>query len=209
MNPFNSSHLQLAHAQANEEAPTVERPFAPVHSRVLKPVRVRHIQRHLLLANKNMEKFIGQQSTDSDDPSGSVLRRLRTQKGLEAFVVASRACITVGQLYELETGKDSLFYTPGLRRKAAQRVATILGSDWDNILAGQVATKTLPGAAARLHLLKPPAPASSSLVTPPPPALVAVSSRGPGQRQTTDTTPLSFAAFLRVADVQDNTEPRP
>jgi transcriptional regulator with XRE-family HTH domain len=209
MNPFNTLHLQLAHAQAHEEAPTVERPFAPGHSRVLKPVRVRHIQRHLLLANKNMEKFIGQQSTDSDDPSGSVLRRLRTQKGLEAFVVASRACITVGQLYELETGKDSLFYTPGLRRKAAQRVATILGSDWDNILAGRVSTKALPSAAARLHLLKPPAPASPSLFKPTPPAPVAVSPGGAVQRQTTDAEPLSFAVFLRVADVQDCTEPRP
>ena len=209
MNSFVKPHLQLARAQAQEEAQTVEMPFGADQSRVLKSVRVRHIQRHLLLANKNMEKFIGQQPTDSDDPGGSVLRQLRIQQGLAAFVVASRACITVWQLYELETGKDSLFYTPGLRRKAAQRVATILGSDWDNILAGRVSTKALPSAAARLHLLKPPAPASPSLFKPTPPAPVAVSPGGAVQRQTTDAEPLSFAVFLRVADVQDCTEPRP
>lgn len=208
MNPFNTPHLQLAHAKAHEEVPTVERPTGPGQFRVLKPVRVRLVQRHLLLANKNMEKFMGQQSMDSDDPSGSVLRRLRTQQGLEAFVVASRACITVGQLYELETGQDSLFYTPGLRRKAAQRVANILGSDWDNILAGRVATKALPGAATRLHLLKPLAPAAPSLFKPAPPVPVSVSSRAKVQRQTTDDKPLSFAVFLRVADVQDCTEAR-
>jgi transcriptional regulator with XRE-family HTH domain len=157
INSFVNSHLQLAHAQAQDETQTVEMPFGLGQSRVLKSVRVWHIQRQLLLANKNMEKFIGQQSTESDDPSGSVLRQLRTQQGLEAFVVASRACITIWQLYELETGKDSLFYTPSLRHKAAQRVATILGSDWDTILAGHVATKAISGTVARLHLLKPPA----------------------------------------------------
>jgi transcriptional regulator with XRE-family HTH domain len=205
MNPLNTSQLQLAHPKANEEAPTVERPFVPGQSRVLKPVRAQHFQRHLLLANKNMEKFMGQQSMNSDDPSGSVLRRLRTQQGLEAFVVASRACITVGQLYELETGNDSLFYTPGLRRNAAQRVATILGSDWDDILAGRVATKSLSSTVARLQLIPP--STSPSLFTSPDP--LPVSSRVPSQRQTTDATPLSFAVFLRVADEQDCTKPRP
>jgi transcriptional regulator with XRE-family HTH domain len=150
-----------------------------------------------------MERFIGQQSTDSDDPGGSVLRRLRTQQGLEAFVVASRACITVGQLYELETGKDSLFYTPGLRRKAAQRVASILGSDWNDILAGRVASKALPSVASRLQLLKPPAAAFPSLLQPTPPEPVSAPSRAPVQRQFTDATPLSFTVFLRVADAQD------
>lgn len=207
MNPLNTSHLQLAHAKANEEEPTVEMPFGPGQSRVLTSVRVWHIQRQLLLSNKKMEKLIDQRSTDSDDPFGSVLRQLRTQQGLEAFVVASTACITTCQLHELETGKDSLFYTPGLRHKAAQRVATILGSDWDNILAGCVETKAIPGAAARLHLLTP--PASPSLFEPTPPAPVSGSSRGLVPRQTTDATPLSFAAFLRVADKQDSTAPRP
>ena len=201
MNPFNTSHLQLAHAKANEEAPTVQRPLWTGQSRVLKPVRSRGIQRHLLLANKNIDQFIGQQSTDSRDPYGSVLRRLRTQQGLEAFVVASKACITVWHLYELETGKDSLFYTPGLRHKAAQRVATILGTDWDDILAGRVAAKASQGAAARLHLLPP--PAFPSLLIPLTPDPLPVSSPVPAQRQITDNTPLSFALFLRVADAQD------
>lgn len=201
MNSFVKSHLQLAYAPAQEEAQTVEMPFGPGQSRVLKPVRVRHIQRHLLLANKNMERFIGQQSTESDDPCGGVLRRLRTQQGLEAFVVASRACITVWQLYELETGKDSLFYTPGLRRKAAQRVSAILGSNWDDIVAGRVVTKAASGQAARLHLLKP--PASPALMKPTPPAPASVSPRSALQRQSPDAIPLSFATFLRAPGALD------
>jgi transcriptional regulator with XRE-family HTH domain len=207
MNSFVNSHLQLAHAQAQDETQTVEMPFGPGTSRVLKSVRVWHIQRQLLLANKNMEKFIGRQPTESDDPTGSVLRQLRTQQGLEAFVVASRACITTWQLHELETGKDSLFYTPGLRRKAAQRVATILGCDWDNILSGRVATQALPSTAARLHLLKPPAPASPPF-KPTTSTPVSVSPGGLVQNQTTDASPLSFAVFLRVADVRECTESR-
>lgn len=139
MNSFIKSHLLQPDAQAKDTPHKAPMPFGAGQPRVLKPVRVQHHQQHLLLANQNMEKFIGQQDAASDDPVGSVLRRLRTQQGLEAFVVASRACITVWQLYELETGKGSLFYTPGLRRKAAQRVAAILGSNWDDILAGRVA----------------------------------------------------------------------
>jgi transcriptional regulator with XRE-family HTH domain len=201
MNSFVKFHLQLAHAKAQEDAPTVEMPFVPGQSRVLKSVRVRHIHRHLLLANKNMARFVGQQSTDTDDPYGCVLRRLRTQQGLEAFVVASRACITVRQLNELETGKDSLFYTPGVRRKAAQRVAAILGVNWEDIVAGRVVTKAASGPAARLHLLKPSASTAHLKLTPPSP--VSVSPRVPVQCQTTGTTPVSLAVFLRVADVQD------
>jgi hypothetical protein len=201
MNSFVKSHLQLAHAPAQEEAQTVEMPFGPGQSRVLKSVRVRHIQRHLLLANKNMERFIGQQNTESDDPCGGVLRRLRTQQGLEAFVVASRACITVWQLYELETGKDSLFYTPGLRRKAAQRVSAILGSNWEDIVTGRIVTKATSGTATRLHLLKP--PASPAPLKPTPPAPILASPRSAVQRQSTDTTPLSFALFLRAPEAHD------
>jgi hypothetical protein len=201
MNSFVKSHLQIAHAPAQEAAQTLEMPFGPYRSRVLKPVRARHIQRHLLLANKNTEKFIGQQDMASDDPCGGVLRRLRAQQGLEAFMVASRACITVWQLYELETGKDSLFYTPGLRRKAAQRVAAILGSDWDVIVAGRVVTKAASGPAARLHLLKP--HASPVVLKPTPPAPISASPRSALQRQNPDATPLSFALFLRAPGALD------
>lgn len=206
MNSIVKPHLQFALAQTQQEAQTLQMPFGSGESRVLKSVRVWHIQHQLLQANQNMEKFIGRQPTDSDDPCGSVLRQLRTQQGLEAFVVAARACITAWQLHELETGKNTLFYTPGLRRKAAQRVAAILGSDWDSILTEPMAMKATPGTAARLHLLKPPAPASPSLS---PPTPVTHSEQGAEERQTADATPLSFAVFLRVADVQESTQTGP
>lgn len=201
MNSLVKSHLQLAHAQSQEEATTVAIPFGAGHSRLLKPIRVRHIQRHLLLANKNQEKFIGHQSLDSNDPCGSILRRLRNQQGLEAFVVASKACITVWQLYELETGKDSLFYTPGLRLKAAQRVAAILGSNWDDVVAGRAVTKAASGPAAQLHLLKP--PASPALLKTAPLVPVSETPRVSVQRQSFDTAPLSLALLLRTSKAQN------
>ena len=109
-------------------SPAVTSPEAK-DARVLKQVKSLHIQRNLLNANKNSQMFIGLQSTETDDPSGCVLRKLRIQQGLDPSLVASHACITVWQLYELETGKDTLFYTPVLRTRAAERVARFLKSD--------------------------------------------------------------------------------
>ena len=201
MNSFIKFHPQRAHLFAKEEPQTVEMPFGSGDPRVLKQVRARHIQRQLLQANKTMEQFVGQQSALTDDRCGSVLRQLRIQHGLDAFVVASKACMTVMQLYELETGKDSLFYTPGLRFKAAQRVAAILGSNWDDILSGRVIAKPQPGPTASLHLLKTPlmsAHFKSAHGTP-----ASSSSDLKIEHQADAFTPVSCAVFLRVADTQD------
>jgi transcriptional regulator with XRE-family HTH domain len=201
MKPHIKSHLQLAKIPLEEERPIVELPIEGGRSTVLKQVKSLHIKRHLLQANKNLETFIGDQNTDTDDPFGRVLRRLRIQKGLEASVVASKACITVWQLYELETGKDTLFYTPGLRHKAAQRVAEFLGTDWTEILLGRVIVPTVPTPTAQLHLLKTRRAGDSQNT--PQADLASAFELGHPVHESAPAAPVSTALFLRVPDLRD------
>jgi transcriptional regulator with XRE-family HTH domain len=196
------SHFQLAPIAHEEERPTVELPNEGGRSTVLKQVKSLHIKRHLSQANKNQESFIGDQNSDTDDPFGRVLRRLRIHKGLQASVVASQACITVWQLYELETGKDTLFYTPGLRLKAAQRVAEFLGTDWSEILQGRVRLRAVSTPAAQLHLLK--TPWSGEHMDKPSTDHASAFDMDSAGPEGAATAPPSSARFLRVAEVQDN-----
>jgi len=202
MKPHIKSHFQLAKITHEEEHPNVEIPNEGSRSTVLKQVKSLHIKRHLLQANKNLETFIGDQNSDTNDPFGRVLRRLRIHKGLEAYVVASKACITVWQLYELETGEDTLFYTPGLRLKASQRVAEFLGTDWSEILLGRVIVRAVPTPTAQLHLLK--TKRAGERLNNPQAYRSGAFDMGSAAHEGAPTAPLSSALFLRVADVQDN-----
>ena len=201
MKPHIKSHFQLAKIAHEEERMTVEIPSEGGRSTVLKQVKSLHIKRHLLQANKNLETFIGDQNSDTDDPFGRVLRRLRIHKGLEAYVVASKACITVWQLYELETGKDTLFYTPGLRIKAAQRVAEFLGTDWSEILLGRVIVRAVSTPTAQLHLLK--TTRADERLSNPQPDHSGAFDMGSAAHEGAHTAPLSSALFLRMEDVQE------
>ena len=202
MKPHIKSHFQLAKIAHEEEHPNVEIPNEGSRSTVLKQVKSLHIKRHLLQANKNLETFIGDQNSDTNDPFGRVLRRLRIHKGLEAYVVASKACITVWQLYELETGEDTLFYTPGLRLKASQRVAEFLGTNWSEILLGRVIVRAVPTPTAQLHLLK--TKRAGERLNNPQAYRSGAFDMGSAAHEGAPTAPLSSALFLRVADVQDN-----
>ena len=202
MKPHIKSHVQLAKIAHEEEHQNVEIPNEGSRSTVLKQVKSLHIKRHLLQANKNLETFIGDQNSDTNDPFGRVLRRLRIHKGLEAYVVASKACITVWQLYELETGEDTLFYTPGLRLKASQRVAEFLGTDWSEILLGRVIVRAVPTPTAQLHLLK--TKRAGERLNNPQAYRSGAFDMGSAAHEGAPTAPLSSALFLRVADIQDN-----
>lgn len=156
MNSHIKSQRQLAKNSASEDNQHMETPFEANRSQVLKQVRPLLVNRNLLSANKKSDSFIGHQHLVSNDPFGGVLRQLRIHRGIEAFELATNTCISVWQLYELETGKDTLFYTPGLRSKAAQRVAEYLGSDWSDILQGLVHVDKFPAPIAHVHVLKTP-----------------------------------------------------
>ena len=69
----------------------------------------------------------------SDDPKGRVLREWRLQLCIDPSMLATQACMSLSQLYELEDGGQSRFYSESLRRQAARRVAGLLGLDWDQI----------------------------------------------------------------------------
>lgn len=200
MNAHIKSHRQVGPTHADEHHSTVESSIENSRPKVLKQVRSLHIKRNLLQANKNIEVFIGQQVPETDDPFGQVLRRLRSLQGLEASIVASKSCISVWQLYELETGKDTLFYTAGLRTKAAQRVAELLGSDWSDICEGLVSIEKLPALMTHVHVLKTPLTESGMRLS--------ISSHLP-LHATEDShhapysdTPFSSALLLRVQDSQ-------
>jgi transcriptional regulator with XRE-family HTH domain len=90
-----------------------------------------HQRRSLQAANEVSLQLSGNQVGLSQDPQGQRLRQIRKAQGLDPARVATEACISLGQLYELETGGRRLFYSDTLRQQAGRRVATILGSDWD------------------------------------------------------------------------------
>lgn len=153
MNAYVKTSFSLAQVHPGIDSSRAGVTMESKDARVLKQVKSLHIQRNLLNANKSSQMFIGVQSTETEDPNGCVLRKLRIQQGLDPSVVASHACISVWQLYELETGKNTLFYTPGLRTRAAERVASFLNSNWTDICEGRVSVKTLQEAPAQLHLI--------------------------------------------------------
>lgn len=176
----------------------MEVPFEANRTQVLKQVRPLLVNRNLLQANKKSDTFIGHQNLVTDDPFGGILRQLRIHRGIEAFDLATNTCISVWQLYELETGKDTLFYTPGLRNKAAQRVAEYLGSDWSDILQGLVHVDKFPAPIAHVHVLKTPLTETGHQNIQPDRVLAPDQSRGPDIHDHNE--PFSAATFLRVRD---------
>eukprot|EP01034_Spumella_vulgaris_P024249 gene24249-30568_t len=89
--------------------------------------------KNLLQANRDAVTLLGLGNDPTFDMKGQVLRQLRLTQNLDPAVLATEACISVAQLYEIEKGVDSLFYSDNLRQQAARRVAQLLGIDWDHI----------------------------------------------------------------------------
>jgi len=108
-----------------------------------------HQRRSLQEANEISLELSGNQLHHSSDPHGQILRQLRQSLRLDPSKIATQACISLGQLYELETGGRHLFYSEALRHQAGRRVAQLLGSDWDAIVAGKVCVLHSAPATAR------------------------------------------------------------
>lgn len=92
--------------------------------------------RTLLNANRQAMHQLGTPMDATVDPKGRILREWRLQLGIDPSLLATQACMSLSQLYELEDGGHSRFYSDSLRRQAARRVARLLGLDWDRIEAG-------------------------------------------------------------------------
>ena len=81
-------------------------------------------------------KFQAQEFASSD-PHGNTLRRIRLTHGVDPVALATAACISVRQYYQLESGETSLFHSAITRSISAKRVATLLAADWDAIVNGE------------------------------------------------------------------------
>ena len=87
----------------------------------------------LLLANRSSLTHMGLGTDASNDPKGAILRQLRQRQHLDPAELATQACISLAQLYEIELGLTERFYSPSLREQAARRVAHLLNADWDQL----------------------------------------------------------------------------
>lgn len=65
---------------------------------------------------------------------GARLRQLREAAGLSVSALARMAALSKNQIEQLESGGDSLFYNPGVKRQAARKLATLLGVDPKTVL---------------------------------------------------------------------------
>ena len=79
----------------------------------------------------------------SPDPHGNVLRRIRLTHGVDPVALATAACISVSQYYQLESGETTLFHSTITRTISARRVATLLAADWDAIVNSTFDTSDL------------------------------------------------------------------
>lgn len=96
----------------------------------------------LLHANRVSLSHMGKCADASQDPKGRHLRQLRLNKEIDPAELATQACISLAQLYEIEQGLSSRFYSPALREQAARRVAKLLDADWDHL--GEMALPNKP-----------------------------------------------------------------
>ncbi len=90
--------------------------------------------RTLQTANHEALRHLGWPSDATGDPKGRQLRQLRLQLGIDPALLATQACISLSQLYELEDGGSSRFYSNSLRNQAGRRIARLLGENWDQML---------------------------------------------------------------------------
>lgn len=101
----------------------------------LKPVATQSRNDALFRLNQSRLATLGDACAPSPDPCGQALRALRMRQQWDPSALATRSCLSLAQLYELEMGGNSLFYSASLRLQAAKKVASLLGSNWDTLVA--------------------------------------------------------------------------
>jgi predicted transcriptional regulator len=60
--------------------------------------------------------------------SEETLERLRLSAGLDVETLARKACLSVAQIKQLESGASDSFYSESIRSQASRRVMAILRS---------------------------------------------------------------------------------
>lgn len=75
---------------------------------------------------------------DTCDPD--YLRQLRQASGVEDAWLARTACLSLGQVRQLEEGGESLFYSPIIKRQAYKRLLMILGAEPPSLIMDAVAS---------------------------------------------------------------------
>jgi transcriptional regulator with XRE-family HTH domain len=124
--------------------------------------------RPLSQANQEALLLLGNQTQNVSDPHGQCLRQARLKQGKSPAELATLACISLAQLYELESGKTTLFYTNDFALQAKRRVAKLLGEDWNSIASGPGCSEH---ATSNVRTFSPLAPVAVS----PQPAIVSTS----------------------------------
>jgi transcriptional regulator with XRE-family HTH domain len=92
----------------------------------------------LLSSNREAMSHLGHGIESSSDPKGKLLRQLRIFHKIDPSLLASQACISLAQLYQIEQGEDSLFYSAPLRQQAARRISRLLGVEWDTLNSSMI-----------------------------------------------------------------------
>jgi hypothetical protein len=99
--------------------------------------------KYLLHANRLALNHLGHGTSSSLDEKGAVLRRIRLDRGIDPALLATEACISLAQLYAIETGEEGQFYSPLLREQTARRVAHLLQAEWNNLSAQHLSSKSV------------------------------------------------------------------
>lgn len=101
--------------------------------------------RALTMANARAKEVVAVSADEvCQDVRGLRLRSLRMENGCDPAALATRACISLRQLYQLESGGHSLFYSRALRDQAGRRVAVLLGAYWDDLSEQSVLAVQVP-----------------------------------------------------------------
>lgn len=156
-------------------------------------------RKSLMSSNRIALEHLGHGCTPSSDPQGNALRQLRLDKGIDPSLLATQACISLAQLYEIETGQGELFYSAMLREQTARRIARLLNTEWN----GQTVRHQAPPSGTNVvHL---PRPGTSGFPPRPEISFDALPSALPSQAY--PTQPVALGLATPSAELQtDSTE---
>ncbi len=85
----------------------------------------------LLASNQRSMNLLGDGTESTADTKGRVIRQHRLAQNMDPALLAAQACISLIQLYEIETGQSAHFHSRSIMERTARRVALLLGLDWD------------------------------------------------------------------------------